>query len=811
MTIRLWQRVRQLCLAHLVAATLVACGSGNDGSPPGLPQPPQSPPPPTSYTVGGTVAGLDGSLSLRNNAADDLTLSSDGPFSFVTPLADGSSYNVTISAVPIGQQCSVANGSGTIAGADVSNVAITCADIPSTAPAGTLDDKFGVGGKVTTDFSGAPLLFSAKPSSLHAKSAAASGAPQMLVYFLETPPGFFPATQYDPVGQEQQYGGILERQRAWGASNGGTDFAESHVDDTGTFWTYSERNFNNFDASRPGIGSGVTFIQRYRKDADDASLGFVVTSALLHVYRGVGRVATSGASAGFDASVTLHRYDADTGWLESTVFRQAADLETQVGGESWEPLAAGGPMSYAFTIDQEDEKQVAFDPYAGTLDLTSLRVGEEFTVIFNASTIAATGPAELPATAAAYFRDPVSNGGGMIVSPEGLTPLDTTTAEPQPRDRALAQAMQPDGKVVVAGQAYANGNYDFALARYSADGSLDASFGTAGKLTTDFVGGNDGASAVAIQPDGKIIVAGTVESIGKLDFALARYDASGALDPSFGNAGKVTLESPGYDDAALAIAIQSDGKIVVAGHAWDEAHHDVALARFDSSGNPDLQFGNDGTVLTDFAGATDAAEAIALQSDGALVVAGYSDGGATRSDLLVARYRSDGSLDTTFGVSGWVTADVNSGSDYANALALQLDGNIVVAGSSYDGANNDFVLARFTKAGVLDSSFGASGLATIDYAVDNDIATALAIQSDGKLLVGGYATNGAHDDFAVARLLPDGTLDAAFGDNGKVLADFAGSDDRISTLAIQGSSRVVAAGYALTSTGEDFALVALTL
>lgn len=193
-------------------------------------------------------------------------------------------------------------------------------------------------------------------------------------------------------------------------------------------------------------------------------------------------------------------------------------------------------------------------------------------------------------------------------------------------DEASAVVLQPDGKIIAVGEAFgSSGAFNFGLARYDGSGNPDPAFGTGGKVTTDFSGSNGqaGARALALQPDGKIVVAGfVVQDIGGLNFALARYDSNGSLDSTFGIGGKVTTDLFGSTDQAFAMALQPDGKIVVAGSTMMGSLADFALVRYDGSGNLDPAFGAGGKVATDFSVSFDAAFAIALQPDGKIVAAG---------------------------------------------------------------------------------------------------------------------------------------------------------------------------------------------
>ncbi len=284
-------------------------------------------------------------------------------------------------------------------------------------------------------------------------------------------------------------------------------------------------------------------------------------------------------------------------------------------------------------------------------------------------------------------------------------------------------------------------------------GSLDTSFDGDGKVTTPIGSGDDVANAIAIQGDGKIVVAGYSSNGTNLDFTIVRYNTDGLLDTSFGSGGKVTTDF-GNDDAAYAMAIQGDGKIVVAGYSSNGTNLDFTIVRYNTDGSLDTSFDGDGKVTTDIGiGSYDFANTIAIQGDGKIVVAGYSSNGSN-NDFAIVRYNTDGSLDTSFGSDGKVTTPIGSGDDEAYAIAIQGDGKIVVAGYSSNGSNNDFAIVRYNADGSLDTSFGTGGKVTTDFGGDDAAAYAIAIQGDGKIVVAGYSWNGSNNDFAIARYWP---------------------------------------------------------
>jgi uncharacterized delta-60 repeat protein len=366
-------------------------------------------------------------------------------------------------------------------------------------------------------------------------------------------------------------------------------------------------------------------------------------------------------------------------------------------------------------------------------------------------------------------------------------------------DGAFAAVIQPDGKIVAAGESNANGNFDFALARYNPDGTLDGSFGVAGKVLTNFSQtSEDEAFAVALQSDGKIVLTGSSDS----SLALARYNPNGTLDSTFGSGGLVTTTfGNGSFDEAQAVAIQPDGKIVAAGISDTSGSSDFALARYNADGTLDSTFGNGGKVVTDFAnGSSDEAFGIVIQPDGKIVVAGVSDAGGN-VQFALARYNANGTLDGSFGAAGKVLTNSSPGSDDVGfAVALQTDGRIVVAGMS----GSSFALARYGPNGTLDASFGAGGVVTTAFgAVTFDQATALKIQSDGRIVAAGLSNS----FFAVARYEANGTLDTTFGTGGKVTTEFGTVGGAQATaIAVQSDGKLVLVGISDANSSHDFAL-----
>jgi uncharacterized delta-60 repeat protein len=380
--------------------------------------------------------------------------------------------------------------------------------------------------------------------------------------------------------------------------------------------------------------------------------------------------------------------------------------------------------------------------------------------------------------------------------------------------------LQPDGKIVVAGQSSDYSapccNHDIGVARYHADGSLDTSFDIDGRVITGFGGNTFGNShevaySVVLQPDGKIVVAGYSASFsssgGNADFALVRYNSSGSLDTTFDGDGKVTTDFSGGEEFGAEVLLQPDGKILVAGSRSDGSSHTFALARYNGNGSLDTTFDMDGKVTTDFGGFDDAGEEVLLQPDGRILVAGTSNNG-TDNDFALARYNGNGSLDTTFDMDGKLTTDFGY-NDLGAALLLQTNGRILVVGNSVSdsGDNYGFALARYNSNGSPDSTFDLDGkvipvLGSNSY----DGAAAAALQPDGKIFVAGRT--GTSSDFTLVRYNSNGSLDAAFGTNGKVITSIGVGEDYGEAIALLPDGRIVLAGESFeVGTDYNFALV----
>ncbi|MCB9917355.1 MAG: LEPR-XLL domain-containing protein [Planctomycetes bacterium] len=366
--------------------------------------------------------------------------------------------------------------------------------------------------------------------------------------------------------------------------------------------------------------------------------------------------------------------------------------------------------------------------------------------------------------------------------------------------------VQADGKILVAGYA----DNDFALTRYNADGSLDTSFGSGGTVTTDVGGGYDTGYSITVQDDGKIVVGGYSHNGTDYDYALTRYNADGSLDTGFGGGdGIVTTAIGTSNDYGRSVAVQDDGKILVAGYSDAGGNSYVfSVARYNVDGSLDTGFGGgDGIVTTDIGSGSDYGLSLSVQADGKILIAGYSNDGAT-NDMALIRYNADGSLDSGFGGGdGIVTTAVGAGSDVGTSVTVQADGKILVAGYASNGTDNDFALTRYNADGSLDTGFGGGdGIVTTAVGAGSDAGYSVVVQDDGKILVGGYSHNGSDNDFALTRYNADGTLDNGFGSGGIVTTALGAGDDYGLSVTVQADGKILLTGYSHNGTDYDFAL-----
>jgi uncharacterized delta-60 repeat protein len=328
-------------------------------------------------------------------------------------------------------------------------------------------------------------------------------------------------------------------------------------------------------------------------------------------------------------------------------------------------------------------------------------------------------------------------------------------------------------------------------------GDLDVAFHNVGHVRFGFGGGMDAGNAVAIQPDGKIVVAATSDQAGVTVINVLRFTAAGAPDLSFNGSGRVMIRLGSMATAAGGVAIQPDGKILIAGTTQPYSNRDFALIRLNPDGSRDTGFGVDGVVTTDFAGRGDDGRAILIQPDNKIVVVGDVEsrspsGGVGETHIGAARYHPNGTIDTSFNVYGKVT----TAGAYASSAALQADGKIVVGGGCNVAPATQFCAVRFTAEGPVDPAFANSGRMVAYDPHFRSFASGVAVQPDGRIILAG-PTFGGDRGFTFIRVNPDGTNDVSFGDNGQVFTGFGSGDDesRANSLILQPDGKILASGY----------------
>jgi uncharacterized delta-60 repeat protein len=370
-------------------------------------------------------------------------------------------------------------------------------------------------------------------------------------------------------------------------------------------------------------------------------------------------------------------------------------------------------------------------------------------------------------------------------------------------------AVQNDGKIIVVGRTGTVPNYDFAVARYNPDGTLDGTFDSDGKVVTTISSTSDVAYAVAIQNDGKILVSGGANSGPNSTFCVVRYNGDGSLDNTFDGDGILLGPFPAtFSFAGQAIALQNDGKILVGG-AVNGDQLDFAVARLNPNGSLDNSFDNDGYAQTSTnPGSVDQGFKLAVQTDGKILMGGRIRQTAPSLgpfQIALIRYNADGSLDNNFAAGGiFILSNANENTCYG--LAVQTDGKIVLGGYSSPNGDGDFAVMRLTSNGMLDNSFDGDGIVTTDFYGANDWGRSLKMQTDGKIILSGSALNGTDQNFALARYNIDGSLDNTFGIGGKYVVANTGNEDAYG-MGMFGTNIYLGGGTTVGS-GSDFFLTA---
>ena len=383
----------------------------------------------------------------------------------------------------------------------------------------------------------------------------------------------------------------------------------------------------------------------------------------------------------------------------------------------------------------------------------------------------AAGPGDL---------DTTFNGTGVV-----------TTEISSGRDESFDVAVQPDGKIVVAGVSDNFGvpSLDFAVVRYEADGQLDLTFNSTGIVTTPVNTEGGGVTALAIQPDGKIVAAGISSGSSGAAFTVVRYDPDGDLDLTFNSTGVVTTVINDDLNQAFDMALQPDGKIVVVGEAGSGPDTDFAVVRYMPQGALDSTFNSSGMVTTTIGSVPSSALAVNIQSDGKIVAAGFG---------AIVRYHTDGTLDTSFNGTGVVTTSQILILD----ATLQPDGKIVVVGQSGDSNQSFFTTARYDPGGQLDTTFNGTGVVTTSV-TGHGHATSVTIQPNGKLVVAGQTPTNNFNFYeaAVVRYRSNGELDTTLNGTGVVTTTIGSSFNFAVSVTLQADGKILVSG---ASPSQDF-------
>jgi|GEM_PF-1605355 len=334
------------------------------------------------------------------------------------------------------------------------------------------------------------------------------------------------------------------------------------------------------------------------------------------------------------------------------------------------------------------------------------------------------------------------------------------------------------------------------VARYKANGALDPSFGQDGfEFPWSSRSKHNDAGAILLEPNGKSVVAG---SFRRQDFAVGRFHPDGSIDLAFGDGGRTMIDVDTSLDVAAAMVRQPDEKYLVAGWTRKDGYNNSAIMRLTADGALDTSFGGDGRQINEFGLFDDALRSIALQADGKIVAAGliaHQGGESSLTDFLVVRYNPDGALDDTFDDDGVRILHLSDRDDLANAVTVQEDGKILVAGYISDGRLTRGAVLRLNADGSFDTSFAEQGLARLDLGPPSTQIRSMVLQPDGKILVAGFADTRGTQSIAIARLNPQGTFDPSFGTGGRVNV-FVGNGAEACSLVLRAAGRIVVGGVA---------------
>ncbi len=546
-----------------------------------------------------------------------------------------------------------------------------------------------------------------------------------------------------------------------------------------------------------------------------------------------GRIVAAGYAdtATAEQSFALARYNSD-GSLDPSfsddgklifktrpnTFERANAVTIQTGGK----ILIGGTSGYS----RADFTLVRFNSN-GTLDVNFglngaiyTSVSEEISGELNALTIAPNGDIFGGGFTGNAFAFTKYNQNGIPAPEFGVFGYVTNKFQigTNLSYEAKSVVLQPDGKFLAAGNfVFNSGNSNGILARYEPNGSLDRNFNNqAGSVYLNSPSANTREiTAVALQPDGKILIVGNFEDSSNAGLFVSRYNSNGSTDSTFGNSGQTVISVFNGGGLGQDIAVLPDGKIVIAGATANISTQLLKFAVFklNANGSPDTTFGSNGMAATSFSAGNDIALSIGVQADGKIVASGAGNFDlGSNGQIALARFNANGSIDTSFGASGKVTTEVGAFLDIAADLKLQTDGKIVIGGVNCTDGNcnaGNGLIFRYNPNGSLDSTFDSDGKVFTQppTAGAPTAISSIAIQPDGKIVGGGAVTNTAtQSDVLIARYNPNGAPDSTFGANGVTTADINGTEQFAYSIALQPDGKIVAVGSSAAGTLTDFAV-----
>ncbi|MBI2258076.1 MAG: T9SS type A sorting domain-containing protein [Flavobacteriia bacterium] len=369
--------------------------------------------------------------------------------------------------------------------------------------------------------------------------------------------------------------------------------------------------------------------------------------------------------------------------------------------------------------------------------------------------------------------------------------------------------LQLDGKIVAAGYSYVSNYEDVVIVRYNSDGTLDNTFGLNGVVIQSLGNESELVKDIYIQNDGKIILTGNTTNSLQPFYFVTRYNNDGTLDNSFNGSGIILNDASTSGIHFNSIAVQPDNKIILGGAAKTGNFWSFSVARLNQDGSFDTTFDNDGIVIREVVTGYNEVFSIGLFSNGKIIAAGNATNG-NDNDFALVSFNSDGSINEDFGgINFKVTTDMgNSQNNFLNDMKVLTNDALIVGGffdSTFDNIN--FALAKYNSNGELDTSFGTNGMVHTDFGTSFDDAIhEIEIQYNGSIIACGNTVNNGYTDFGISKYSPNGVIDESFGQNGFISTDYFQSNDNISCSKLQTDGKLIVCGSTYDGSKQYFAL-----